>query len=336
MSLQLWLPLTQGTEINNQGLSDATFTSSGVTLATTDGMGSCYTSAGSGYIVSNKPIDLGNEQSMFCWVKPTIFNSSSSLSGVCGQHRYTTMTGLGITLARSTDSTGYLSVNTGNGNGRTFTTYKGSTLLNANTWYHVGYTYDGNVIKLYVNGNLDGTFTVGKLTCKPDYFQCFAWSFGERNTTNQVYNEYNLKGSLNDVRAYNHVLSIKEIKELAKGLMVYYPFRDPYQSNRNYNISKTIVDLPKQIDLVGNIGWNSQLHKNAIEVTEWDNGYNNGVPVPNEGYHAHWKNIDGIPTMVFPKLNYSYTSSNSQIQADRWLGITTKKMDFSINNTYYT
>jgi hypothetical protein len=44
-------------------------------------------------------------------------------------------------------------------------------------------------------------------------------------------------------------------------------------------------------------------------VNGWGNGYNSGVSInnvknPEIGYHAYWKLIDGLPTMVFPDLNY--------------------------------
>lgn len=327
MSLQVWLPLTQGTGMNNQGLNDATFISSGITLNTTDGMGSCYSCAGSGYVLSNKKIFLGKEQSMFCWVKLNSFNSSSSLTGICGQHNYHNCTGMGINLIYASATTGYLGVSTGTGNGRTYKDYKGSTLLSAGTWYHVGYTYDGSKIRLYVNGKLDKEYSFTGMATPADYFQAFQWSL-TTNGTMGVQGGYAMNGYLNDVRAYDHVLSIKEIKELAKGLMVHYPFRDPYVGG-----VENLARDPVVTGSAAGVGWDATLHKDAVTVNGWTNGYNPGVKAPTIGWHAHWKVLDGISTMVFPRLNSRYTADDSTITANRWLGISTTNRFDSIITT---
>jgi len=64
---------------------------------------------------------------------------------------------MGITIKYVSSTTGYLSVNTGTGSARTYNTYCGTTLLQANTWYHGGYTYDGTNIRIYVNGVCEKT-----------------------------------------------------------------------------------------------------------------------------------------------------------------------------------
>ena len=58
MSLRVWLPLNG--DYRNQGLSDLSFSSSGTSLVSNDGkMGKCVSSTGSGYLVSNNPVYLG-------------------------------------------------------------------------------------------------------------------------------------------------------------------------------------------------------------------------------------------------------------------------------------
>jgi hypothetical protein len=67
---------------------------------------------------------------MFCWFKFTSLNSSSSLGGnLVSQHRYASNAGMGISIKYVSSTTGYLSVNTGNGSSRTYNTYCGTTLL---------------------------------------------------------------------------------------------------------------------------------------------------------------------------------------------------------------
>lgn len=231
MSLLAWFPLNNS--ITNLG--DATVTMSTLNnYSTLNNTGKtapyCYGNASfsNGGLVSSEQILLGQNQSMFCWVKFTSLNSDSSLgASLGGQHRYPSNTGMGLTIKYITSTTGYLSVNTGNGSARTFNTYCGSTLLSANTWYHVGYTYDGSTIRLYLNGNLDGSHAFTGMSTPKDYLMIGCWSFA--NTTgNGVYTNYKLNGYIQDFRAYDHVLSIKEIKNLARGLVVHYDFENLY------------------------------------------------------------------------------------------------------------
>lgn len=228
MALQIWLPLNGNLE--NYGVSGLKFSNASPTIITSsnDGkIGSCYKSSNnaSHEIVSDKTINLGNYVSMFCWVKPDNFYETANLTGVLGQHRYSNKTGLGITLRRETESTGHISITTGNGDGRTYVTYYGSTILSAGTWYHVGFTYDNGAIKLYVNGNIDKTATYVNLNVD-DYIQLFEWSFAGTAIAPSMGVGYGLKGSLNDVRIYDHCLSEKEVKELSKGLVVHYKLND--------------------------------------------------------------------------------------------------------------
>ena len=240
MALQIWLPLNGN--LNNQGLSGLKFSayqSNTNTKVNPSGkIGYCYTndSNTSGGIVSNNKINLGTKHSMFCWVKMTNFFDSSSLTGILGQHRFQTCQGMGITMKYVTSTTGYLSVNTGDGHGgSTYNTYCGTTLLNAGTWYHVGYTYDEGTIKLYVNGYVDGVHTCVSSIIE-DYVQLFCWSFAETSVTNIIANNYKLKGFLNDVRIYDHCLSDKEVNEISKGLILHYKLSENYQTlNNSFN-----------------------------------------------------------------------------------------------------
>lgn len=228
MALQVWLPLNGNLENKGaSGLSFSMYSESNFTLA--DGkIGKAYkhTSSNIGYIRSDLPINLGNKLSMFCWVNPTVFNADSNLTGVFGQHRYMTNTGMGVNLARASETTGYLSLSTGDGTNRTYVTYKGKTLLSANKWYHVGFTYDGNKIKLYVNGVLDAEvdYTVQKNVS--DYIVLYSWSLAS-TSGNAAYDNYELQGQLNDVRIYDECLSPKQIKQLSKCLLAHYSLEGP-------------------------------------------------------------------------------------------------------------
>ena len=186
-----------------------------------------------------KKVYLGKNQSMFCWVKPNVFNSSASLTGVCGQHRYKACLNIGITFKYASNQTGYLCVNTGTGDSRTYKDYYGTTLLTAGNWYHVGYTYDGQVLNLYVNGVLDKSYNLSGLAFAPDYVYAFDWSLGDSN--NDMWTDYSLSGYLNDIRMYDHTLSPKEVKEISKGKMLHWTF-----GNGDYNAITNLAPAPQK------------------------------------------------------------------------------------------
>lgn len=322
MSLQVWLPLNGN--LKNIGISDLSFSSSGVSVVNSGKMGKCYSKdTSAGWIVSDKKIYLGKNQSMFCWVKPNVFNSSSSLTGVCGQHRYKACLNMGITLKTVSSTTGYLCVNTGTGDSRTYKNYYGTTLLTAGNWYHVGYTYDGQILNLYVNGVLDKSYNLSSLAFAPDYVYAFNWSLSD--SSNNMWTDYSLSGFLNDIRMYDHTLSPKEVKEISKGKMLHWTF-----GNGDYDAITNLASVPQKIS-DASPGWDNSLHVGAINVSGgYSTGYNGGVTSPATGYHAHWKIIDDTPVMVFPKLNYSI----SGIEDNRWLGITYGSVAIPASTTY--
>lgn len=210
----VWLPLNGDT--NNYGSSDLVFTCpDGYCSSIYPGIiyGGCYKnfSNTAGGLVSDKQLYLGNNQSFFCWANFDSFMSNSNLGGsMGGQHRKESNTGLGLTVKYVSSTTAYLSVSTGNGTSRTYNTYCGSTLLHAGSWYHLGYTYDGTTIKLYVNGQLDGTHNVPDLQNPTDYIFTHGWSFNA-TTGSALHANFFMLGSLNDVRIYNKTLEQKDI-----------------------------------------------------------------------------------------------------------------------------
>lgn len=327
MALQIWLPLKGN--LNNQGLSDLEFSiaADGPVAIENGKIGKAYSNNGSGALISNKKIYLGRQHSMFCWMKLNAFNSSSNLTGLFGQHRYQIKCGMGPTCKYESATTGRLSITWGDGSSRYYTHQYGNTILNANQWYHVGYTYDGNQIKLYVNGKLDGEFNAPEAKIIEDYFQIFAWSFGDTNITPDIYSGYKTNGILNDVRVYDHCCSEKEIKHIAQGLVAHYPLKDQYLEK-----TTNILKQPTNPTLkTTSPGWIDENHIGALNVSNWSDGYNGGVK--NTKYHAHWVEYDDAIVMKFPNINKTVTGSS------KWLGIYTMNTDYTEflgPNTTYT
>jgi hypothetical protein len=85
----------------------------------------------------------------------------------------------------------------------------------ADTWQHMVFTRDESNIKLYVNGELYQTVTSTSFT------KCGATTatIGRKPEDGSCY----INGQINDYRIYDHVLSLREIKEIYKGLIMHLP-----------------------------------------------------------------------------------------------------------------
>lgn len=216
-----------------------------------------------GTLRSTKKMNLGRKQSMFCWIYMESVFTSSYLNAIMGQHRYQNPCGLGLTVRAVDSSSGYVSMNTGstasgtgssstNGGYRTYNNYRGSTTLNINKWYHLGYTYDNGTICLYVNGEKETIYVgdtsqnvkeyydnhLNKAKIVEDFFGAFMWSFSSATVGDTgVHGNYDPKAMINDIRVYDHALSAKEVKEIYKTKIVDYCFNDPYVESTTNLIS---------------------------------------------------------------------------------------------------
>lgn len=306
MSLLVWLPLTK--DLTNYGTENVEFTLTGLSTAfavnSAGKIGGCFerTASDGIFYKSSKNFNLDQDFSMFCWAY--ISTAGTSANGLISNHNHATNSGTGITVKQISSTDFRLSCNTGTGTERTYHTYYGPTNI-INKWHHLGLTYNKTKqqLLLWVDGKIDYTLNNYANASADNPFTLFCWSTGYNN------GGYHPKCKLNDVRLYDHCLSSKEIKEISKGLIAHYPLRDRYAEN-----TKNILLYPTP----GNVytpAWDTALHPNAIQVSNWSTGYNSGVSTPTSGYHGHWQIIDSIPTMVFPDLNTQFST------AHRWLGI---------------
>ena len=183
------------------------------------------------------------------------------------------------------------------------TTYAGGTIKGifpTNKWTHCCITYKNPNGCVYINGVQKQTFSGISNSSTFNY------------ATTVLHN--NTDRCINDLRIYNHCLSIREVQYVSQGLMLHLPLKD-----LNLENTTNLAPYPTPGSAVSP-GWDASLHPDAISVSSWTNGYNsgvstNGVKNPEVGYHAYWKLIDGIPTMVFQHLNSQISLGN------RWLGI---------------
>ena len=209
MSLQVWLPLTK--DLRQQGLSNITVTNNGATFNSAGKLGGCYEFASGKRIQTTLPStsNLNSKAISFaCWVNVSSWNSSydclmSIADGTGWQQSRATL------CRNNTASTLCWNIADGNTSTRVYTT----TSLSTNTWYHIACTYDGANLKIYVNGALNNSAAATLSIGYAGTFNIGGWSG----------NNYPINCKMNDVRVYNHCLSLMEVKELAKGLVLHYP-----------------------------------------------------------------------------------------------------------------
>ena len=89
--------------------------------------------------------------------------------------------------------------------------------LNLDTWYHITIVLNGTTIKKYINGGLQETFTIPTSYANNYYF-----------TGTMTLGDVSMYVSLADVRIYDECLSVKQIKEISKGLVLHYPLNSGY------------------------------------------------------------------------------------------------------------
>jgi hypothetical protein len=110
-----------------------------------------------GRIISDENINLSGDLSMCCWAK-VIETPADSANGLITNHSHSDNTGFGITVKQISTSDYRISCSTGNGSGRTYHTYYGTTNIK-NAWHHLALTYNSttHIFQLWVDGKVEKT-----------------------------------------------------------------------------------------------------------------------------------------------------------------------------------
>ena len=256
MSLQVWLPLTK--DLRNQGLSNVTITNNGATFNSAGKLGGCYQTDGSHRIaISSFPwmsMKPDYNFSLFLWVKGT---TTGWLIAAGGWELLLQPTFIRIGLS---------------GNGQ----YPAqlTDTFDSNTWYHLGFTWEGATgqLKLYLNGSNVATSSVP--------------STADFSVNNPINLTYDGPRYINDFRIYDHCLSPMEVKRISQGLILHYPLNRQGWGQENLDNFSSIANnwtmeslngsdysdssYGNVIKLVTNAA-NQRMYHNVIS-TLWQNG----------------------------------------------------------------
>ena len=200
MSLLVWLPLIKNT--NNQGVGNFQITATNASTYSAGKIGNALNFSNTYLTLNPAPLNASTKEFSFAfWYKPNGANSDQAI--YVGRNANVAPT---FSLWNQASNTFIID----DGARHTFN-YKAV----ADTWQHLVFTRDESNIKLYVNGELFQTVTSTSFT------KCGATTatIGRKPEDGSCY----VTGQINDYRIYDHVLSVREIKELSKGLMTHLP-----------------------------------------------------------------------------------------------------------------
>lgn len=217
MSLQVWLPLngnltnngidtitTSGTATYNVGrMGSKSFNLSSRVNLTVPSLAGVKTWSVAFWYITNTDTSLSSD-----WVDVLGFGDQKSDNSTNGDYRFEVCYG-------STKNVGIGQYD----NGTNATHGNFNTLVSTfGAWHHICITvdYENNLCTAYVDGVQFGT-----KTHNGGHLRGNMW-LGQANAIN---------GSLQDVRVYDHALSLREINEIRKGLMIHLPLS--YSANPN-------------------------------------------------------------------------------------------------------
>ena len=210
MALQIWCPLIK--DIHNQGISNIMPSASGATFTTSGKIGSGALNSSNEFSVTI-PALSGKKVWSFCFwgyvVSSTITSNWTQIARINdGSSNFR------VEVCPKTTSNGIYCYSTHNNSGYAISSESISSPNGGyyDQWAHFCLTSDGTTIFKYMNGELIGT-------CSYNGAGAITGTFVLTNN-NRIYK--------NDLRVYDHCLSICELKAISSALVLHYPLNDAY------------------------------------------------------------------------------------------------------------
>ena len=275
MSLQLWLPFNGS--LKNQGLLNVATPTTSVTYGDGKiGEKGLKSSTKVSYDISSANIST-HQLSFSFWAKCDVYTGTSTAWWQ-------------LCSFKCSDATQFHVYCVSNARYKIEYNPELNNFCDTTLWHHLTYILNGTKLTVYT----DGIQTAQANVTNVDRM-ISSMSFGVNTVC------------INDFRLYDHILSQHEIERDYCSLLIHYPLRDPYIEDTTNLLSYPTPETP----VAANIGWDTTLHPNAINVSGWGNGWNGGVTAAATTQHAYWNVIDNIPTMIM--------KDDGQIG---WIGIT--------------
>ena len=211
MSLIHWWPLNGNT--NDYGVNNIALINNGATVNSAGKIGKCYSFSNNNMVVATSDIISAAELSLCLWLKLSTSHSGYAQVLVLGTSG-TSWNNIRCGIDINGDGRIYFNVSSGSAN-----TYIYSPLnYKDNIWHHITGIYNNGSLQLYIDGI---QVAAGTTTNVPGLSGTSIYVGG-----NAGGEKANNGDCLNDIRIYNHALSVKEVKEISKGLILHYNFED--------------------------------------------------------------------------------------------------------------
>lgn len=219
MSLKLWLSfngdtMNKGTSLNYE-LTDV-----GTSYSNTGKFRYSRYFNGTSALMKGIGYTLPNPCSVACWVNFSRVTSTTQWVVNLGGGGGNADCQIGFYI--NTSGISYVAGGSG-------TTY--SCTLSTDTWYHIAVSWDGSTKRLYLNGSLVASSTAGSSLTRTNL------CIGARtnNSAGTAYTYYT-QCYMNDLRIYDHCVSLAEVRTMYLALMLHLPLNSVGGIRENVNL----------------------------------------------------------------------------------------------------
>ena len=200
-----------------------------------------------------------------------------------------------------------------------------------NTWYHVVYKRKETLLTLYVNG--EQVYEEINSANIPLATDSLNTTIGRETYSNGY---FGFNGSIDDVKIYDHALSLKEVKELAKAKVLHYNFDDMQEPTENLYRRTSLIPggtAPYTISVSGSVisGFTDPFGGNEAVMADWTSASNSLFRYGrSDGTNAEITTGIEYTFSVWAKLvSISYSPTNFSLDVGD-----SGSTDFSLNLSY--